>query len=107
MKFKRGDMLPVLRATLVDTEGSAVSLAGCTVKFFMSDNYTKAMKVDGGTATIISPATGGIVEYAWGTADLNTTGDFRGEFEITYDSGEKRTAPSSGYIPITIYEDLD
>lgn len=103
--IKEGDRLPAITGTVRDGDGNIVSLAGATAKFIMS-------KTPGGTpvvnaaASIIAPATGGRVTYAWTALDTATAGTYYAEFEITFPGGVLETFPNGGYITVIIGTDL-
>ncbi len=57
-------------------------------------------------ATIVSPASGGVVQYAWVAADTDTVGSYQAEFEVEYGDGRIETFPNSGYIRIEVIDDI-
>lgn len=83
--YVKNDTLPSLQATLKHADGSAYDLTDCTVKFnmklFNGRTYAVSSKVSA-SATIVN-ALNGTVQYVWGASDLNTIGEYHGEFEIT------------------------
>lgn len=97
--LKKGDRLPKLRSTLVDGDGVAINLTGATVAFRMRPRTGGALKVN--AAAAIVTAASGIVEYSWAAADVDTAGDFDGEFAVTL-AGLVQTVPASGFVLITI-----
>lgn len=105
---KKGDTLPVIAATLENSDGSHVDLQAATVTFTMRPAGGGTVKVSE-TATIVSgdapEDTVSIVSYAWQAADTDTQGDFIGEFEVEI-GGAKQTFPTAGYIEIFILENL-
>lgn len=104
--IKRNDRLPKLRATLKQgTPPVAIDLT-------TADSVTARFKMVGGGGTtfngacdIITPASG-IVEYAWGATDTQTSGTYSGEFEIDWGGGLLETVPNDGYFTLTIVDDL-
>lgn len=103
--LKSGDRLPKLRATLSDSSGVAINLTGGAVQFRMKrSDGTGDLKVNS-PATIVTP-TSGIVEYAWAAGDVDTPGDYIGEFSITI-SGLVQTIPSGGYVSVLISPRLE
>ena len=95
--IKQGDTKPSLSAQLL-SDGSAVDLTGATVKFHMGT-------IIDATATIVDAATGN-VRYDWVTADTETAGLFRAEFEVTFSDGTVETFPNDGYLLINIIEEV-
>lgn len=100
--IKRGDLLPAIEATITYSDGTAVNLAGATVKFLMAD-AASTLKVDAG-ATIVDAAAGE-VKYSWSGTDTDTIGTYRAEFEATF-SGSPMTAPNTTYLEVRIIADL-
>lgn len=103
--LKVGDILPTIRATLKDRDGSVIDLTNATsVKFLMRP-------IRGGTVVInaaagfVNPRTSGQVEYLWALADTDAKGTYIGEFEVTWPDG-KETFPNDEYILIRILEDI-
>ncbi len=88
----KGDLLPSILATLKDTDGAAIDLSGCTVKFHMKKGST--VLVD--SACTIDSALGGIVRYDWVAGDTDVDIDLdgycrcEGEFEVTVTATSKK-----------------
>lgn len=101
--LRKGDRLPVLSATLLNSSGSAINLSGGSVEFHMRLVDGSTLKVNA-AATIVS-ATAGTVSYSWGATDTNSTGLYFGEFEVTL-AGLERTVPTPDFIMIRICEAL-
>ena len=101
--IKENDLLPVIQATITDSDGTAVDLSGGTVKFLMLDQ-DNTLKVDA-AGSFVTDGSDGQVQYAWSGTDTDTAGGYRAEFEITI-SGKIVTAPNNGYLTIKILEDL-
>ncbi len=98
--MKVGDRLPVLAATLLDVNGSAIDLTGLTVDFHMRKVGATALTATG-TCTVVSP-TAGTVTYAWAAGDTATAGDYEGEFQINYSGSRTLTVPNQNSFPIVI-----
>jgi hypothetical protein len=103
---KKNDTGSAIQATLTDATGAVVNLTGATVKFTMTADGSSTPKVNKQTATVASPATAGVVQYAWQSGNLDTAGPYRGEFEVTFGSGAVQTYPSVGYLRIYVSPDL-
>lgn len=54
----------------------------------------------------ITDAVGGVVTYVWGAGDTDVVGEYKGEVEITWDSGKVETVPNTGYFKVKIIADL-
>jgi hypothetical protein len=87
----RGDLLPILSATLSDAKGP-IDLTGATVKFQMRLPGSSTLKVDAAAQTV-DPATGGQVTYTWAGTDTDTPGLYIAWFLVTY-SGKTMEAPN-------------
>jgi hypothetical protein len=102
--IKQNDTSPVLRANLEDASGTAINLAGSSVRFHMRFARSGVTKVDA-AATIID-GENGIVDYQWIAPDTDTNGTFQGEFEVTYSDGSVETFPNDGYFLVNVPDDL-
>lgn len=103
-QIKRGDTLPALECIIQAPTGTALSLAGATVKFLMKARTGGALKVD--RAAVIVDPTAGHVKHDWQAADTDTAGGYFGEFEVTWSGGGKQTYPRADYLRIEITNDL-
>lgn len=106
--MKKGDLVPVLTATLMQAVGTAtpvpIDLTTATgVKFAMKKRGATANKVDA-AATVVS-AVAGTVKYQWVGTDTDTAGIYITEWQITWPTG-KQTVPGSGYDLIQIDADI-
>ena len=90
IKMVQNDTLPVLEVTL-NQDGCPIDLTGCTVKFYMKNADSGAVKINGEEMDIVS-AEDGTCRYNWTATDTNTVGDYLGEVEVTYPSGKIQTA---------------
>ncbi len=90
---------------LQDYANSNVDVSGATVRFHMRPKNSLTNKVDA-AATIVTAAQG-LVEYAFAAADLDTAGDFFGEFEVTFADSTVQKFPNPGHLHIQVTEDLD
>ena len=105
-----GDTGPALIATLVDEDGVVVDLTGVadtSVRFHMIDPASSTEKVDDNTRTsVLTPVTGGRVQYLWLAADTDTPGLFDGEIQVTFPGGQIITFPNYRYFTILIREEV-
>jgi len=83
LRLAKDATLPALEIQLLD-QGLPVSLTGATATFSMEDE-SSVLKVTAAAATI-SDAANGKVKYEWAAIDVDTTGRFFGQFEITVGS---------------------
>jgi hypothetical protein len=102
IKLVQNDTKPALEFT-VTREGSAVDLTGATVKFYMKNSDTGAVKING-VACVLTDATNGLCRYNWLAADTNTVGNYTGELEVTFPDGSIQTGYKT--INITIRDDI-
>ena len=100
--IKQNDTSPAIRYTL----SPLVNLTGATVVFNMRARDNGAVKIARAVATIIAPATDGVVQYDWAASDTDTAGNWQGEFEITFADAAIETYPNNGYINIQITEEI-
>ena len=102
--IKQYDQEPKLTATLQNADSSAIDLSSAgTVLFLMRPVGSTTPKVQG-TCTIVTPASG-IVRYSWGTADLDTVGQFQAELEINW-ATRKQTIPNDSYFLVSVVDDI-
>lgn len=110
-KIKRNDTKPFIVATLQDATGSAVDLTnGSYIYFNMATNDNNYTPVFSGTALTSGTTNGsivGVVEYQWSATDTATSGNFLGEFEVTYKDSTVSTFPADHSLRINIFEDYD
>lgn len=92
--MKRGDTRPELQVTLKDGTGTAVNVTGTTIKFSMKNKLTGQLKINEGTVTIVTAASG-VVKYTWVAADTDTVGEYEAEFEVTFGGGAIETFANS------------
>lgn len=87
--YVRGDRMPALELTLLDSAGNAIDLTGASVTLRLINAETETVKATK-TATV-SDASGGVITVQWSSGDLDTAGRFYAEVAITYAGGEVRT----------------
>ena len=96
IKIVQNDTKPYLEFE-VTQEGAPVDLTGCTVKFYMKNADTGAVKING-SACSITEATKGKCRYVWAAGDTDTVGTYLGEVEVTFPDSKIQT----GYKQMTI-----
>lgn len=102
--IKQGDSVPILQCTL-SAGGVAQDLTGATVTFSMRlSGYTGVApgSVLNQPATVLSPATNGVVTFAFTSAQTALPGTYEGEFHVTFASGAKGTWPDPGKLAIVV-----
>lgn len=105
IQLKRGDRRPPLEAVLAYDDGQIIDLTGATVSLLYRPAGDVAASTISRSITVVNP-TSGLVSYSWAAEDASQpAGRYWAEFEIDY-SGEKLTVPTTGYVPMIIYEDL-
>lgn len=90
LELWRGNRLPLLTDTITSND-TAVDLTGSTVLFYMRNDTSAALKINGSTATITS-APAGQVSYSWSADDVDTVGDFYGWWTVN-ESGLSQDTP--------------
>lgn len=106
--MKKGDTLPIRELELQEKDSNGdkipIDLTGSSIDFYVYDENTDTMIIDGSNVTI-TDAANGLIEYEWKDSDTQKTGTYKGEFVVTYADGEL-TLPNDGFLPVTINEDV-
>jgi hypothetical protein len=92
---KVGDTADVFSGTLY-SGGAPRSLAGSTVKLYMWDSRTHALKING-VSCAVEPSGTGTWSYQPIAADVDTAGEWEYDVEETTAAGRLAVYPSSGY----------
>lgn len=106
--LKRHDTLPALRVAVSDDDGYPLDLTTAISVTFSMKAYGAedgVLKVENEPATI-EDIEGGVIRYDWLAADVDTAGQFTGEFEVTSTDG-KQTYPGEGEPPLRIVIGID
>lgn len=93
----QGDNEPSITATLTRA-AAAEDLTGATVKFQMRKADDKYYTVNA-AATVVDAAAG-TVSYSWGASDLNVTGEYLVQWEVTFISGRVETTDPPNTITV-------
>jgi len=102
---KKGDEEPPLEATLEDANGNPKDLTNANgVQFHMKDPTADTAKVD--KAASIDDGSNGKVSYSFDAEDVDTTGEFEAEFEVTWADDDTETFPKDGYLNLKILDTL-
>lgn len=91
-------------ASLKNSDGSAINLAGCTVKVIVAASVGVTAIVN--RAVTVTDAANGVVTYTPIAADVATAGTYMAEWEVTTGSGGVFTVPDPGYDMVQIDQDL-
>lgn len=96
-------------STITDTVGGTLIPAGATVLSFNSGASTIQMSANalGAGATQPLIANKGLVQYTWASNDLQLSGNYQVEFEITWTAGGIQTIPNATYGAVTVIDDLE
>ena len=100
----QGATSPALTATMTDQSGNPVNLSGCTVTFVMRSLFSSTPVVN--TTATITNAAAGTVQYSWLATDTATSGLYSGQFQVVTGSGTTFSAPTDGYLEISIEDSL-
>lgn len=102
--IKQNDTSPAIQTQLLDGNGDPVNITGASVTFHMRTAPAGATKIDA-SATIVTALTG-TVNYTWTGTDTDTPGTYEAEFEVIYADSSVETFPNSGYITVTVVDDI-
>jgi len=105
-KIKQNSTSPVLRLTVTDANDDPVSFAGATAVFSMRLQTEATLLIDEAAATIVAPATSGVVTYAFTAEQTADIGLYVGEFKITLADLSVLRVPTSGYVGVRIYAEI-
>ena len=102
--IKQNDTFPAIRAQVIQADDSPVNLSGALVRFIMVDSDGEVV-IDEPAEIVEAPE--GRIKYAWQQGNTEVVGDYRGEFEATFATGEIVTMPNYTYIYIRIFKELN
>lgn len=100
---RKNDTNSLLEVQLCEDNGLPLDLTNATVRVFLR-NGLNSLQVNG-SCTIVSPNSDGRVRYAYSNTDLNATGVYKAEWQVTQ-SSMIRTFPSPGVTRVIITEEL-
>ena len=103
--IKQNDSRPELDVFLRDDKDRSINVTGATVKFNMRNASDNTTKISAGSVTTVS-STSGRVKYSFSTSDTDTSGNFDGEFQVTFVGGQVETFPNDGFIKVIITDDV-
>ncbi len=104
-EIKRYDRRPYFRVQLTENSNPADLTSAVAARMIMKTGST--LKINKVAMAFIDRPTG-VVQYAWGATDTDTTGTFNVEVEVDWGGApaELQTFPSTGYFTVTINDDL-
>lgn len=111
--IKRGDLLPILTATLGPAGGGAALIptgTGASTTFFMrrADAATNTAPTVTGAASVADQvAQRGQVSYIWQPGDTDVAGSYFFEWKVIDTSGKPQTFPTAGFNTLEITDDLE
>lgn len=103
--IKQNSTLTPLKVRLLSVSGARIDVSLAAVRFRMRKKGSAVNLIDQ-PATIFDPVQG-VVGYQWQLSDTALTGDFEGEFEVTYPDTNNRKFPSPGYLTIRVTDSLN
>ena len=103
--IKQNDSRPELDVYLRDDKDRSINITGATVKFNMRAASDNTIKINNGSVTTVS-STAGRVKYSFTTTNTDTSGNFDGEFEVTFVGGQVESFPNDGYIQVISTDDV-
>ena len=102
--IKRGDTDPAFSTVLYNGSVPLDLSAATSVRLIVK--APGATAIVNAAMTIVSPPTSGAVSYQWLDADVLVAGTYEMEFEVTWNTGRKRTIPTPGKDQLVIEQDL-
>jgi hypothetical protein len=103
--IKQNDTRPELDVFLRDDKDRSINITGSIIKFNLRNTSDNTTKINAGSVTTVS-STAGRVKYSFTTSDTDTSGNFDGEFQVTFVGGQVETFPNDGYIKVIITDDV-
>jgi len=103
LTIKRNDLARQIEDAL-KLDGAAIDLTGASVSIVLRNRTTET--VIKRAATILSPATAGLVEYQFVSGDTVVAGSYDLEWEIVFPDTRHLTVPDNSYHTLNILADL-
>lgn len=99
LNLKVNDLQPYYYVKIIDGERNAVDLTGASIVCSMENVSDGSLKIDRQSTGIVIDSdqvnNRGKFYYSWQSADTDTEGRYKIEFEVTPASGGKFTIPSN------------
>lgn len=103
--IKEDDTAPTLQATLKNPDGSAVDLSASSVDIRVA-GARGGPNVVNEDVTVAEPSEG-VIQYTFSDDDLDDSGRYRVEFEVTYGTGNVETYPNKGYHTLLVGRNME
>lgn len=105
LTIKRNDIPLTTTFQLLYNDGTAINLTtASTINMFMRLSGSVSFQT---FSLAITDAVNGKVSLTWASGDLQTSGTYIAEIQISFTGGFKLTCPSQDYITILIIDDID
>lgn len=101
LALKQGDRR-TFTATITDHTETPVDLTNATVKFIFANNKSVILN----KPATVTDAPKGVVSFSFQEEDITGHGQFEGELHVEFPNGDEFTAPTMGYLEITINQHL-
>ena len=106
--IRKGDVLPLIEATLYNNVAGADTIADLTtatlIEFLIKPVLGGALVTR--TGSIVGAATLGKVRYSWVSGDTSVAGDFHAYWRVTYPGPKLTTYPNKTYLLVQVVESL-
>jgi hypothetical protein len=106
LTVKRGDLKPVVNATLTDESGTAIDLTGATVTFTLRKLGSVGTPLLNAVAATVVSAASGTVRYTWLATNTDTAGLYLSEWRVTFSDATTQRFPTVGYNTVQIVDHL-
>jgi hypothetical protein len=106
-RLKEGDTQPPIAHQTVDEFQQLVPLTGA-----LSAQFRYRLRTGIGATAVLRTATivnaeNGELRYNWIEDDTLVSGEYYGEWIVTFPNSQTRTFPVRGYVPFVVEADLD
>lgn len=101
--MKQTDIGYLLTYIIEDDDFNPVDLTGASATFIMG----KKNKLLINSPAIITDPVNGVVEYEFTSQNALVSGNFLGEFRVTFQDGDEIIYPRNGYITVNIQQNID
>jgi hypothetical protein len=104
--IKKNDAGRIISGQFKDANNAVVSCVGQTSRKMFMRRPDGTLKIDAANFNITNEATGSF-SYTWQAADLDETGEFQVEFEVTLPGPVIATFPTNEHRPYLIVKVID
>lgn len=107
MEIKRGDTEPVFSVEPSWPRGGGVDFSNVSEVLFYLERLEDAsdeVLLNGAAASVNEEESR--VEYDFEEGDTDMLGEYRAEFELVWDNGDRAIFPTSGYYTIRVVETI-